>query len=71
MYSKFTVRILEVFIKAKKQTKFSDTHRGREHAAAEPHSVPLHLVRDDVDVDGFGLWIKNIIIIQFFKIILY
>ena len=28
---------------------------GREHRAAEPHSKPLHVVRDDVDLDGHGL----------------
>ena len=29
---------------------------GGEHAAAEPDGVPLHAVRDDIDVNGGGLW---------------
>ena len=29
--------------------------RGREHRATKPHGEALHVVRDDVDLDGHGL----------------
>lgn len=33
------------------QGRLKFTHKGREERAAEPHGVPLTLVRDDFDVD--------------------
>lgn len=36
------------------------THGGRQHGSSKPDSVPLHVVRDDLHVDGFGLQHKDI-----------
>ena len=41
--------------KKRKLKKIEISHCGGEHASTEPDGVPLHAVRDDVDVNGLGL----------------
>lgn len=36
------------------------THSGCQHGASKPDSVPLHVVCDDLHVDGFGLQHKDV-----------
>lgn len=38
---------------------YKNTHGGREHRSSEPHGVPLHVVGDDLNVDGLRLQTKT------------
>lgn len=60
-FPEFQVKYLTIKMSTKTETKHVViTHGGRQHGSSKPDSVPLHVVRDDLHVDGFGLQHKDV-----------
>lgn len=57
----FQVKYLTLKMSTKTGTKHVViTHSGRQHGSSKPDSIPLHVVSDDLHVNGFGLQHKDV-----------